>query len=78
VKGGTGWGAEFAKLCNKPLYVFDQPRDAWFRWNQKGWVVCGTKEEPVISHIHFAGVGTRFLKENGKKAIEELFDRTFS
>ena len=23
VKGGTGWGAEFAKLCNKPLYVFD-------------------------------------------------------
>jgi hypothetical protein len=24
VKGGTGWGAEFAKLCNKPLYVFDQ------------------------------------------------------
>ncbi|MDP6737277.1 MAG: hypothetical protein QF732_12405, partial [Nitrospinaceae bacterium] len=24
VKGGTGWGAEFAKLCNKPLHVFDQ------------------------------------------------------
>ena len=21
VKGGTGWGAEFAKLCNKPLHV---------------------------------------------------------
>jgi hypothetical protein len=78
VKGGTGWGAEFAKLCNKPLYVFDQARDAWFRWNEKGWVDCGKKEEPVISHIHFAGVGTRFLKENGKKAIEELFDRTFS
>src|SRR4029453_19527980 len=27
VKGGTGWGAEFAKLCNKPLFVFDQDRD---------------------------------------------------
>ena len=26
VKGGTGWGAEFAKLCNKPLSVFDQER----------------------------------------------------
>ena len=24
VRGGTGWGAEFAKLCNKPLFVFDQ------------------------------------------------------
>ena len=28
VKGGTGWGAEFAKLCNKPLFVFDQDKDA--------------------------------------------------
>ena len=31
VKGGTGWGAEFAKLCNKPLYVFDQERDGGSR-----------------------------------------------
>ena len=23
VRGGTGWGAEFSKLCNKPLFVFD-------------------------------------------------------
>ena len=27
VKGGTGWGAEFAKLCNKPLHVYDQEKD---------------------------------------------------
>ena len=27
VKGGTGWGAEFAKICNKPLLVFDQPKN---------------------------------------------------
>ena len=27
VKGGTGWGAEFAKLCNKPLFVFAQDQD---------------------------------------------------
>ncbi len=32
VKGGTGWGAEFAKLCNKPLFVFDQEKKKWFRW----------------------------------------------
>src|ERR1051325_10170612 len=38
VKGGTGWGAEFAKLCNKPLYVFDQQQDAWFKWDQRDWV----------------------------------------
>src|SRR6188474_1685495 len=27
VRGGTGWGAEFAKLCNKPLHVFDQEKN---------------------------------------------------
>src|SRR5918994_7403987 len=32
VRGGTGWGAEFAKLCNKPLFVFDQEKDRWFHW----------------------------------------------
>ena len=36
VKGGTGWGAEFAKLCNKPLFVFDQERDRWFAWKRRG------------------------------------------
>ena len=34
VRGGTGWGAEFAKLCNKPLHVFDQEKDGWFTWTE--------------------------------------------
>jgi len=33
VRGGTGWGAELAKLCNKPVRVFDQEKDGWFWWN---------------------------------------------
>lgn len=77
VKGGTGWGTEFAKLCNKPLYVFEQKRDAWFFWNQTEWVECKGKDLPVISHVHFVGTGTRFLEENGKKAIADLFERSF-
>ncbi len=78
VKGGTGWGAEFAKLCNKPLYVFDQKRNVWFSWNQVDWSERMRGDEPVISHTHFGGTGTRFLEENGKKAVKELFERTFS
>ncbi len=78
VKGGTGWGAEFAKICNKTLHVFDQRRNAWFRWNQEEWVERERGDEPIITHPHFAGTGTRYLAENGKKAIRELFDRTFS
>lgn len=78
VKGGTGWGAEFAKLCNKPLHVFDQKRDAWFTWNQVEWVECTQDNLPVITHTHFSGTGTRFIEDNSRKAIRELFERSFS
>ena len=75
VKGGTGWGAEFAKICNKPLLVFDQEKDAWFSWNQDAWEKV---ENPVIEHTHFAATGTRFLENNGRIAIQDLFARSFS
>jgi hypothetical protein len=75
VKGGTGWGAEFAKLCNKPLYVYDQERGGWYHWTGDAWEGGG---EPVITHPHFTGTGTRFLEENGRDAIEGLFQRSFS
>ena len=78
VKGGTGWGAEFAKLCNKMLYVFDQKRNAWFHWNKVDWIECQKADEPRITHVHFTGTGTRCLEENGRKAIGELFERSFS
>ena len=77
VRGGTGWGAEFAKLCNKPLYVFDQDKNGWFRWSGSGWERLGPGAEPVITHAHFTGTGTRTLRENGRRAIAGLFDRSF-
>ncbi|NOT43416.1 MAG: hypothetical protein HOP14_02290 [Acidobacteria bacterium] len=76
VRGGTGWGAEFAKLCNKPLFVFDQDQDGWFTWGGESWSrVPG--EGPVITHLHFTGTGTRTLHDNGRRAIGTLFDRSF-
>jgi hypothetical protein len=77
VRGGTGWGAEFAKLCNKPLYVFDQDKDAWFSWNGDLWTPVAV-DGPVITHPHFTGTGTRTLRANGARAIEGLFDRSFT
>ncbi len=74
VKGGTGWGAEFAKLCNKPLYVFDQEQNGWHRWTGDEWA---PESNPRITHPNFAGTGTRILQSNGKKAINDLFDRSF-
>ena len=76
VRGGTGWGAEFAKLCNKPLYVFDQDKNRWFEWTGDLWAPAAVGQ-PVITHPHFTGTGTRTLQENGARAIEALFDRSF-
>jgi hypothetical protein len=75
VKGGTGWGAEYAKICNKPLWVFDQEKNGWFRWDKEVWT---QDADPVISARHFSATGTRFLKDNGKQAIEALFARSFT
>jgi hypothetical protein len=75
VKGGTGWGAEFAKLCNKPLCVFDQEANRWSRWSGDRWL---PESDPRITHTAFAGTGTRILESNGKKAIDDLFARSFT
>ena len=77
VRGGTGWGAEFAKICNKPLHVFDQAQDAWFKWTGTSWKKLAASDGPVITHVHVTGTGTRLLQDNGRRAIEELFDRSF-
>jgi hypothetical protein len=77
VRGGTGWGAEFAKLCNKPLYVFDQEKDGWFTWTGGDWSAAGGSG-PTVTHAHFTGTGTRMMRDNGKRAIDELFVRSFT
>ena len=75
VKGGTGWGAEFSKLCNKPLHVFDQEQSHWFKWTGSNWKKVN---QPKIKQKHFAGTGTRFLNAKGKKAVKDLFEVSFS
>lgn len=79
VRGGTGWGAEFAKLCNKPLFVYDQDHNNWYQWDgeRAQWVERIGDEQPVIRHVHFTGTGTRMLMPNARRAITELFARSF-
>ena len=78
VRGGTGWGAEFAKLCNKPLHVFDQDKDSWFTWSGEDWQKRTAADAPIITHVHFTGTGTRRMQPNGVQAIEQLFTRSFA
>ena len=74
VVGGTGWSVELAKMWNKSLWVFDQERDGWFTWDGEEWL----SGIPVIESIHFTGTGTRYLSENGQRAITDLFERSFN
>ena len=73
VKGGTGWAVELGKLFNRPVSVFDQNENRWFTWKEGKWV----EDLPKIEHKTFAGTGTRYLTEEGKRAIEDLFERSF-
>jgi hypothetical protein len=75
VRGGTGVAAEYAKFFNKPLFVFDQAKDGWFRWTGDAWQA---EREPRVSERHFTGTGTRFVEANGRKAIDSLFARSFA
>lgn len=77
VRGGTGWGAEFAKICNKPIFVFDQEKNRWFCWKEEKWAPFEGGGGPRIGHPHFTGTGTRFLEDNGRLAIRHLFERSF-
>ncbi|MCP4870310.1 MAG: AAA family ATPase [Proteobacteria bacterium] len=76
VKGGTGWGAELARVWSKPLWVFDQEQKGWFQWDAMGgsWV---KSETPTITSRRFCGTGTRFLSDEGRAAVEALFAQSF-
>jgi len=74
VKGGTGWAVELAKLFNRPLHVFDQPRKQWFTWKGNEWI----EDNPVIEFDTFVGSGTRYLSDAGREAIVKLFADSFT
>lgn len=74
VRGGTGWAVELARLWKKPLFVYDQPKSSWFRWNGKSWE---TTPAPRIESYDFAGTGTQDLAPSGQEAISRLFYDSF-
>lgn len=73
VKGGTGWAVELGKLFNRPLSVFDQDRNKWFAWRDNRW----EEDLPSVDHTTFVGTGTRNLTDGGRRAIQDLFARSF-
>ena len=74
VRGGTGWAVELARHWHKPVFVYDQERKGWFAWTEGGWVA---DKAPVVSERRFCGTGTRELSDDGRRAIAELYHRSF-
>lgn len=74
VVGGTGWSVELAKMWNKDLWVYDQDKKDWYHWDGEAWST-GT---PRIESVHLTGTGTRYLTDDGKAAVEALFERSFA
>ena len=74
VRGGTGWAVELARHWHKPVFVYDQERKGWFAWRDTEWKQI---QAPVVSERRFCGTGTRDLSDDGRRAIRELYQRSF-
>lgn len=77
VSGGTGYAVMMGILHLKDVFVYDQNKEKWFRWSYPANSFIELRETPKIKTKNFAGIGTRKLNESGKKAIRDLYEKTF-
>ena len=78
VDGGTGYAVMMGINNKREVFVFDQIRDKWFRWSYSTLQFVEMKEVPIIETQNFAGIGTREIQPNGKKAIKDVYEKTFN
>lgn len=77
VSGGTGYTVMMSILHFKDVFVYDQNKKNWFRWSYTTNSFIELRETPKIKTQNFAGIGTRKLNDSGKKAIRDLYEKTF-
>ena len=72
VNGGTGYATTRGILRGIPVYLFDQTNNIWKVWDKATKEFVSTSQPTLTKNA--AVIGTRELQENGKKAIEGLFN----
>jgi hypothetical protein len=74
VDGGTGYAVEMSLQYNKPVYVFNQKDNKWYKWKLNQF-----REIDYIPKLteNFAGIGTRELTLEGISAIDNLYFSNF-
>lgn len=77
--GGTAWATTmFAQMHpeGRRMWIFDQAKDAWYWWkgdvNGREWERM--EGRPPKPEGRWAGIGSRELGENGRRAIRELLE----
>lgn len=72
--GGTGYAIQMGINEKKPVYLFDQELNQWFK-NLRG--VWQDSKTPILTN-NFAGIGTREINSNGLAAIRNAYENTFN
>jgi hypothetical protein len=76
VDGGTGWAVQMAIDNNKPVYVFDQVTNRWYKYNTNNNIFEPISEVAPLLTRNFAGIGTRDLTNDGLQAITNTYIAT--
>lgn len=71
-QGGTGYAIQMAINESKPVYVYDQIREEWYKNVNGEWA----KSDVPILTKNFAGIGTRDINNAGKQAIRDVYEKT--
>ena len=76
IAGGTGYASTRGILRGIPVYLFDQKDSTWKEWDKATKKFVPTSQPSLTKNA--AVIGTRELQENGKKAIENMFQTSNS
>lgn len=77
VDGGTGYAVMMGINHKMDIFVFNQLDNNWYRWSYASMSFIRMESIPKITEQNFAGIGTREITDNGKKAIREVYRLTF-
>lgn len=75
VDGGTGYAVQMGIDLHKPVHVYDQVYDQWYRFDYDDDTFVA-EDVPMLTP-KFAGIGTREINDKGINAIEQVFQKTF-
>lgn len=75
VDGGTGYAVQMGIDLHKPVHVYDQAYDQWYRFDYDDNTFVA-EDIPTLTP-KFAGIGTREINDKGINAIEQVFQKTF-